>query len=476
MKDLRLTLNWVAENMGVEKCGLDLARLGQRNIAGISIDSRTVAQGEVFVALAGNKFDGHDYAVQALKRGALALVTQRPLAGEVASQSFIVSDPLRALGDLARALRLKQQIKVVAVTGSNGKTSTKDMLAAILKRVDGNVVTTRGNFNNLIGVPLTLFRLSRRTQLAVLEMGMNRFGEISRLTYLAQPDVGLITSVGPAHLEFFGTVSQVARAKGELYAGLPSESVAVVNADEPLLRREAKHFAGNCLYFGIDGRAEVRLGRVSFRGFAGQTLILYGPGAEKGRRVRLNFLGRHNAHNALAAAAAALAVGANWDQISEGLEEARYLNGRLAGFKTNNGQWVLDDSYNANPASVEAGLKVLAELKNKGRRGAILGDMLELGLSGPELHRQVGRLAAALKLDFLALVGPLSRITAAAAKRAGLSKNEVREFENPEQAAAWVAVEGGHGAVVLVKASQSMGLERAVDYLRNGASPVGKVI
>ncbi|GHV56284.1 UDP-N-acetylmuramoyl-tripeptide--D-alanyl-D-alanine ligase [Deltaproteobacteria bacterium] len=460
---------WFMENAGARNCGAALAALADRPVAGLSTDSRTVGPGEVFVALAGARFDGHDHAASALARGALAVVAHRVLPGEAGRKSILVPDTLAALGDLAGSLRRRRRLKVVAITGSNGKTTSKELTASILRLVDRHLLATAGNFNNLVGLPLTLFRLKAQTRLAVLEMGMSGYGEIARLTRIAEPEVALITSVGPAHLEFFGTVGRVARAKGELYAGLKSDALAVVDDDEPLLRREARRFAGNHLYFGSTPRAQVRLGRARPRALAGQSLTLYGPGAEKGRRVELRLLGAHNARNALAAAAAALAAGADWDQIQQGLEAVESVPGRLKAFRTRTGLWVLDDSYNANPASLAAGLAVLGGLKVRGGRGAILGDMLELGPQEAALHRRIGRLAAELRLDFLALVGPLSRAVAAAARRAGLPREAVREFAAPAEAAAWVARSRPRGTAVLVKGSRALQMERAVEYLRLGS-------
>ncbi len=470
MKDLRLTLSWVAEELGTASRGAEVAALEKKLVAGISTDSRTVKPGEVFVALAGENFDGHDHAAAALAKGALAVVAHKRLKGEAAGRALTVADTLAALGLLARALRRRQKLQVVALTGSNGKTTTKEMLAAILSLKDPRLLATKGNFNNEVGLPLTLFRLEKAARIAVLEMGMNHFGEIARLTEIAEPDVGLITSVGAAHLEFFGTVGRVARAKGELYAGLPGSAVAVVDADAPLLVRESKRFGGNKLYFGRGPEAQVRLGRVKSRGWAGQELTLHGPGAARGRRVELKLLGEHNARNALAAAAAALAAGADWDQIAQGLATVETLPGRLAAVRTGSGLWVLDDSYNANPDSMAAGLRVLAGIKTRGARGAILGDMGELGRGQAGHHRHLGRLAAELGLDFLAVVGPLSRAAARAARRAGMAKGAVAEFETPEEAAQWVAETRKPGDALLVKASRKTRLERAVEYLKTAAA------
>lgn len=467
MKELRLNLGWIMDNIGAVKLGPGLSGLSRKHVAGISTDSRTLKPGEIFLALSGPNFDAHDHLQEALKKGALALVVQRALKkGPAADLAITVEDGLFALGQLARALRRRQDLRVIGLTGSNGKTTTKEMLSSILVLKDPHLLATRGNFNNLVGLPLTLFRAEARTRLAVLEMGMNHFGEIARLTEIAEPRVGLITSVGAAHLEFFGTVSRVAQAKGEIYAGLAPEAVAVVDADEPLLVREARHFRGNKLFFGRDAGAQVRLGRVRPRDLGGQDLTIYGPGAEKGRSLRLRLLGAHNAHNALAAAAAALAAGADWDQIVQGLEGVESFPGRLAVIKTDSGRLLLDDSYNANPTSMAAGLRLLGQVKTRGPKGAILGDMGELGRGGPGHHRAIGRLAAELKLDFLALVGPLSSGAARAARQTGLPSKAVAEFDTPEAAAQWVAETQSKKAAVLVKGSRSMHLEKAVEDLK----------
>ncbi|MDR0881998.1 MAG: UDP-N-acetylmuramoyl-tripeptide--D-alanyl-D-alanine ligase [Candidatus Adiutrix sp.] len=466
MKDLRITLGWLADSLGAVKRGAGLDRLDDQLIAGISTDSRTLKRGEIFVALAGANFDGHNHAAEAQLKGALAVVAHQPLSGAAAQVALTVTDTLKALGDLARALRRKQQLRVTALTGSNGKTTTKEMLASILRQADDKLLATRGNFNNLVGLPLTLLQMGRQTRQAVLEMGMNRFGEIARLTAIAEPEVALITSVGAAHLEFLGDIRQVARAKGELFSGLGPAAVAVVDADQPLILKEARRFKGSKLLFGIGPSAQVRLGPIRSRGLDGQTLALYGPGAEKGRLVKLQLLGEHNAHNALAAGAAALAAGADWDQIVAGLEKVEKFPGRLAVVKTPK-LMLLDDSYNANPTSMAAGLRFLGGLKGRGAKGAILGDMGELGRDQNSYHRAVGRLAAQMELDFLALVGPLSASTALGARRGGLPRAAVAEFATPEEAAEWVARTGRPGSTVLVKGSRYMHLERAVDYLRN---------
>lgn len=467
MKDLRLTLDWIIDNSGARKVGPGLAGLSSRLAFGISTDSRTVAPGEVFVALAGECFDGHAHADEALKKGALAVVVHKDLRGEAGRLAIKTPDTLKALGQLANALRRRQNLKVIALTGSNGKTTTKELLASILKKKDPFVLFTKGNLNNQVGLPMTIFQVKEKSRLAIVEMGANHFGEIAYLTSIAEPDVALITSVGAAHLEFFGTVAKAAQAKGELYAGLNSSAIAIVNADEPLLVKQAKAFRGNKLFYGTGPEAQVRLNRVKPRGLQGQEAFLSGPGAEKGLKINLRLLGAHNAQNALAAAAAALAAGADWDQIKAGLEEAESYPGRLHAVKTASGLWILDDSYNANPTSMAAGLKTLTESGYKGPKGAILGDMGELGPKEKAYHRNLGRLAAGLNLDFLAFVGPLSSLAAAAARREGFEKAAVAEFDDAEDAARWVHETRPRRSAVLVKGSRFMKLEKAVSYLQN---------
>ena len=461
MRDMGLTLESLAVAAGVHKWGSALVKLKSHEVCGISTDSRTVTSGEIFVALQGENFDGHHHAEEALNRGALAAILHKPLTGEFEEKVLLVSDTLKALGDIAGALRRLLPLTVVALTGSNGKTTTKEMLASILGLMSENLLATAGNFNNLVGLPKTLFRLNQQITTVILEMGMNHFGEIARLTEIAKPDVGLITSVGAAHLEFFGSISQVAKAKGELYAGLNSGAVAVVDADEPLLVREAAKFSGNKVFFGCGNHSQVRLGDIKLEG-ARQRLTLYGPGAEKGQPINLKLLGQHNAHNALAAATTALVAGATWEQITQGLESIVSFPGRLNLIETQRFT-VLDDSYNANPSSMAAGLKVIGEFQTSGAKGAILGDMKELGAGEIDYHLAIGKLAAE-HLDFLAGVGPLAHGMVLEARRCGLAKENAEFFETPEEASAWVSETKVDGSVILVKGSHSLELNRAVKY------------
>ncbi len=473
LKSRSLSLGWVAEQLGAVELGRQVAANARKKISGISTDSRRMKKGELFVALAGERFDGHDHAAEALAKGAAAVLAHRPLAEDLSDRVIMTPDTLRALGDLAGAILRRGGVKVVALTGSNGKTSVREMIASILRKQDEHLLVTEGNFNNLVGLPLTVFRLQKLSRLAVLEMGMNHFGEIERLTQIASPDVGLITSVGEAHLEFFGSLSQVAKAKGELFAGLKASAVAVVNEDEPLLKRQAKAFKGNKLSFGRSPKAQLRLEKLRLLGLKGQEIKLCGPGCEKGVKIKLSLLGEHNAHNALAAAAASLAAGASWDDIAAGLAEVKAVPGRLRPVKSPDGFWLLDDCYNANPSSMAAGLNFLSQLKGR-PRGAVLGDMLELGGQALSLHRRMGRLAADLNLDFLGLVGPLAAEAGRAARRAGLGAEKLAFFDEPLKASGWLRGRAPKNAVVLIKGSHGVGLQQLVEALLNPLTANGR--
>ncbi len=463
MRDLGLTFGCLVEALGDLVTGAPLeAEILNAKVAGISVDSRTLAAGEIFVALTGENFDGHDYVEAALKAGALAVVVEKSIPNIDAEKCVVVSDSLLALGKMANAIRKKQDLKVVALTGSNGKTTTKEMLASILRRKDPKLLATSGNFNNQVGLPLTIFKVDSEASLAVLEMGTNHFGEIASLGEIAEPNVALITSVGAAHLEHFESVKEVARAKGEIYASLQHGGTAVVNADEPLLVEAAQVFKGHKLYFGQSDNAQVRLLETKSLGLDGQEIIVTGPGLCAPRKIVLRFLGAHNALNAVAAASAALAAGATWAQIICGLEDAEAPKGRLNLVETKNFK-VLDDTYNGNPTSVAAALRFLASLDSELPKGAILGDMLELGKDEAAHHQEIGRLAAEL-VNCLALVGPRSEHTYKGARAFGMSDDKLRHFDLASDAAKWAAASWAPGTVVLLKGSRSSKIEEALNF------------
>jgi UDP-N-acetylmuramoyl-tripeptide--D-alanyl-D-alanine ligase len=430
----------------------------------VATDTRVLAGGELFVALRGPRYDAHRFAAEAAAAGARGLLVER--AVEVDGRSdltiLVVRDTLRALQDLAAARRQALAPCVLAVTGSNGKTTTKEMLAAILAAAGGaaSVLKTTLNLNNLIGVPLTLLRLTGRERHAVVEMGMNAPGEIWRLAEIADPDVGVITNVGPAHLAGVGSLEGVARAKGELFARMRRDAVAVANADDPRVAALAGAFPGRVVRFGAGAEIAAEAVRTGAGGAPAFRLHVGTATAE----VALRVPGRHNVTNALAAAAAAHAVGVGIDAIAAGLASAEAVGNRMRVVALPSGITILNDSYNANPASVAAALQSLAE-SAVGRRIAVLGDMLELGAASAEHHRAVGRLATALGIDALHLFGEYAEETAAGAGGSGMPAAAIHVASSHAAIADAIVRAAGAGDWVLVKGSRGQRMEEVVRLL-----------
>ncbi|MDR3203617.1 MAG: UDP-N-acetylmuramoyl-tripeptide--D-alanyl-D-alanine ligase [Deltaproteobacteria bacterium] len=446
--------------------GAEGLKNSQLKVKAVSTDSRLAGPGTLFVALKGPNFDGRDFVSQAIAKGALAAVVEKGEELKV-DKSLIIetSCSLEALGLMARAVRDLVKPTVVAVTGSVGKTTVKELLRSIVSLGGQDSLIAAGNFNNQVGLPLTLLGLSPTTRLAVLEMGANRMGEIEALTRTAKPNVGLITAVGRAHLEGFGTVENVAKAKSEILEGLERDDYAVYNSNEELLKPYINNFKGLKMTFGEAGSgADVVLTKAVDLGLMGQRISLIGPGLKKPVSLVLKLHGRHNALNAAAAAAAGLAAGFDWEILTLGLSLAEPVEGRFKPKLSNRGLGIIDDSYNANPTSVAAALRCLAALDPLAPKAAILGDMLELGEEAQNLHIRIGRLAVKIGLDYLALVGPLSHFTAQGAAAAGLNARRLKNFSNPEEAAFWIVETAPKGSLVLVKGSRSVGLEKAVEY------------
>jgi UDP-N-acetylmuramoyl-tripeptide--D-alanyl-D-alanine ligase len=392
---IRMHLSEAARVLEAERTGADL------EFSGVSTDTRSLQKDNLFVALQGPRYDGHDFIEQARARGAAGVLVQRRV--ETSLATLIVTHTRLSLGKLAADWRRRFDLPLVAVTGSNGKTTVKEMIAAILNR-RGAALVTQGNLNNDIGVPLTLLALSAMHRYAVIEMGANHAGEIAHLTELARPTVALITNAGPAHLEGFGSIEGVARAKGEIYSGLGEHGVAVINHDDlysPLWRTLARNH--RCLSFGLKPGADVTGEFVMLDGAT--RLRLHTP--HGGATVYLKLLGRHNALNALGACAAALAAGAGLEEVRAGLESMTPVKGRLESKRGVHGAQIIDDTYNANPASLKAALDLLADLPAP--RWLILGDMAELGRQGAALHAEAGRVARARGVERLFATGELSR-------------------------------------------------------------------
>jgi len=426
-------------------------------------DSRTVRRGDLFVALSGPRFDGHQFVAEALRKGAVGALVRHGFKLPGTALLIAVEEPLRAFQDLARAHRRRCDIPVVAVSGSNGKTTTKDMIAAILAE---RFITlkTEGNLNNHIGVPQTLLRLTSRHEAAVIEMGISGPGEMARLCEIAEPTHGVLTNIGPTHLETLGDVRAVARAKGEMLDALPADGMAVLNADDVFYDELRARVRGRILSFGFSRRADVRALHVETQGPSATTLRVGVRERARPFAVRLATAGAHNVANALAAVAAGLAVGVGEGAIRSGL--ARY---RPAGMRSEVRRWrgmtVLNDCYNANPASMRAALRWLTEARGTGRAIAVLGDMLELGGGTTQAHHSIGEEAARLGTDYVLTVGVLAAGIAAGARSAGMPAACVITARDHATAAERLRGILRKGDVVLLKGSRGARMERVLEAL-----------
>jgi UDP-N-acetylmuramoyl-tripeptide--D-alanyl-D-alanine ligase len=425
-------------------------------INSVGTDSRAIESGQLFVALKGENFDGHDYAAQSLQQGACAVMVSQ----EVAGPAVLVKDTRLALGDLSAYWRNKFSMPVVAITGSNGKTTVKEMLASILKVAagdDAKVLATQGNLNNDIGLPLTMLKIEQQHEYAVLEMGMNHRGEIRYLTKLAKPNVALVNNAGSAHIGELGSYEAIAEAKGEIFEGLAKDGIAIINADDVFADFWKKLAAQNKqMTFGLNQQANVS---------ARYQLNVMNSNIEMTTPIgNVNFdlpaPGEHNVRNALAAATAALALNVPLNKIAEGLTHFAGVKGRLqskAGFA---GAKVIDDTYNANPLSMKAAIDVLAG--NQGTRIFVMGDMAELGDDAAEMHAEIGAYAKAAKIQTFYALGQL---TPEATKAFGASG---KHFESVETLVDALRKEMNSNVTVLVKGSRSARMERVVDLIQAG--------
>lgn len=433
-------------------------------VSGVSTDSRTVKEGELFFALRGERFDGHDFVQAALLRGAVGAVVSRLPAGLSCSRDYcliLVDDPLAALQRWAKVYRSRFQVVAVGITGSTGKTTTKELVARVLS-CRWPTLATRGNFNNEIGLPLTLLELGPEHGALVVEMGMRGPGEIAFLCSLAQPNSGVITNIGLAHVERLGSQENIAAAKGELLESLAPGSLAVLNYDDPFCRRLGKASHCRVRYYGFGDGADVRAQDLTAtpQGYTFTALF-------EGRRVKvfLPLWGRHNVANALAALALGFYHGLEPEAMASALGAVSSPAMRLEPAAGIRGSLLLNDAYNANPTSTKAALAVLAE--RRGRRAvAVLGDMLELGEYSTAAHREVGAVAADLKIDLLLTVGELAREVAAGALAAGMAADRVHSFATKEEALHFLEKNLQEGDLVLIKASRALHLETLVEALR----------
>ncbi len=449
---------------------------GERDVhfTGVSIDTRTVEDGQLFVAIRGPNHDAHRYLDRAAAAGAAGLLVRRDaeLPNDLPERLAVVAvdDTTAALGTLAAGHRARFRGPVVGITGSNGKTTSKEMCAAILA-VKAPCLKTEGNLNNEFGLPLTLLRREAEHASLVIELGMNHRGEIARLAKIARPTIALITNIGTAHIGQLGSREEIAREKGDLFAALDPDGVAVVNRDDPRVEAQARRAPGAQLSFGHDPSADVRANRVHFLDEGAFQFELDTPHGS--REVVVPGLGETIVINALGASAAALAAGAGLDDVVEGLAGFENVGGRMARRLLPGDVVVIDDSYNANPQSMRAALESLSQLKGKGRAVAVLGDMGELGDEADRAHRDAGRWAAELGIDLLVAVGDSADAVAAGAREGGLAADCVRTEPagDPESTGRALAELVEAHDWVLVKGSRAMKLEKVIDSLarRRGA-------
>jgi UDP-N-acetylmuramoyl-tripeptide--D-alanyl-D-alanine ligase len=437
----------------------------------VSIDTRSLSRGAFFVAIRGENHDAHGFLAAALDAGAAGLLVERgraaPAEAARARAVVEVNDTTRALGALAAGHRAGFAGPLVGVTGSNGKTTSKEMCAAILD-VCGPCLRTRGNLNNQFGLPLTLLEREAEHRFAVIEMGTNHPGEIAALAALARPTIGLITNVGSAHVEFLGSREGVAREKGALFEALPPDGVAVVNADDAQVREQAPRTRARVLLFGAAPDAEVRAVSVRALGARG---FAFGLVAPAGRiEVEVAGIGDTTVQNALAAAAAALAAGADLAAVRRGLARWTPVHGRMEPRTLAGGVHLIDDSYNANPQSVDAALRSLARLRGAGRAFAVLGSMGELGSAAEDAHRDAGALAAELGIDWLVAVGEHADQIAAGARAGGMDPARICAAESHAEASRHLRGLLAAEDWVLVKGSRSSRMERVIEALAGGSA------
>jgi UDP-N-acetylmuramoyl-tripeptide--D-alanyl-D-alanine ligase len=432
--------------------------------SGWSIDTRTLKPGDLFFAIIGPNFDGHRFVPQALQQGACAaVVSDAAAAGD--GPAIVVADTLRALQDLAAAWRRSLPARVVGITGSAGKTTTKEMTRQAVEAAF-SVHASRGNLNNLFGCPLSLLELAPAHQVAVLEMGMSYPGELTRLAEIADPDIGVLTNVSGAHLAHFASLDEVADAKAELFDGMRTNATGVFNADDERCRRIMADFPGYAFTFGIERPADLMASEYRMDGLEGCRFEArhHHNGSTRRLDVRLKFVGVHHVYNALAALSAGWMLGIDLEAMARSLAELAPLRMRGRVLSLGQGVRVLDDSYNSNPAAMRFALDVLRDAEPSsagGRKVVVFGDMLELGETELEAHREIGRAMAACGADLIVGVGLLA---ATAVEQVPAERG--RHFGSAAEAAAFAAEAAREGDLFLVKGSRGVGLEKVVERLK----------
>jgi UDP-N-acetylmuramoyl-tripeptide--D-alanyl-D-alanine ligase len=457
-------LQWVADAVG----GRVAAGDPEQAIGTVTTDSRTLRPGDFFVALRGPKFDAHDFVEEAYRRGATGAMLERGhRAGRVDPPGIVeVGDTTKGLQDLAHAVRRAAGTRVIAITGSAGKTTTKDTIAEFLS-TRLRVVKNRGNLNNHIGLPLSLMQLRERPDVAVMELGMNHAGEISTLVAIAEPEVRVWTNVGDAHIGFFASPDAIADAKAEILERAESGHLLVCDADDPRVMTRARRFAGRVVTFGVSEDATVRARQVEDLGIHGMRATVTTPVGE--RQITTPLLGRGNLANVLAATAVAIDFGVSLDAVATSASRLQAADRRGAVRALGGNVTLIDDSYNSSPAALARALDVLAKDTQGVRRVAVLGEMLELGDHATRLHRESGRTAAQSGIDVLFVIGAApARAMVDGAIDAGMPAGAVRYFEDSEAAASVIANEIRDGDVVLVKGSRGTRTDVVADSIAAG--------
>ncbi len=436
------------------------------SFAGVSTDSRSIRPGELFFALRGERFDGHRFIAEALQRGGRGGVVDRQEGEWSADQTIAiiqVADTHQALGDLANRWRRRHPIPLIAVVGSNGKTTTKEMVAGILGQ-KGAVLKNPGNLNNLIGLPLSLLKMNAKDRVAVLEMGMNRTGEILRLTRIAEPDMGILTNIGPVHVEGVGSLKGVMEAKGELLQGMGAHGRLIFNADDPRVVKLSRGFTGQKTAFGINNPADWLARDIVTREDGGISFQLAGP--INGIAVALQLMGAHQVYNALAAAAATSHLGVTIEEIKKGLEAFQTPPMRMELITLREGIKIINDAYNANPPSMESALRTLEGVRGE-RKIAVLGDMWELGEYAQQAHHEIGRQVKERGIDLLFLLGQFAPHVARGAQEAGMAPQAIHIGEDHHAVSRRLARALKKGDWVLIKGSRIMKMEAIIKELRD---------
>lgn len=476
------TVEELREVISAKVLASDGVSWAKQRIRGISLDTRSLQPGDLFLALQGDRFDGHDFVATALARGAVGAIVLDSYdvsgiflkRGSKRAQPFIlgVRDPLHVYQQLAAYHRSRFHIPVVAVTGSNGKTTTKEMVASVMAH-RWKILKTEGNLNNRVGVPQTLLRLNERHKGAVIEMGVDNLGQTTRLCEIVRPTIGIITNIGPDHLEFFGTMEVSAQAKAEILDLLPPDGVAILNADDSYYDYLAARARCRVVSFGFSSKADVRAMDLKSDGRNGTIFRLLLPGMVRHTAVHIRVQGDHNVTNALAAGAVGSVLGLSGGVIAQGLSRFRPAAMRSQ-VRVSQGVKLIIDCYNANPASMKAAVQLLAQTGAKRKRIAVLGDMLELGPNAAQMHEEVGGFVARHGIDQLVACGLLGRSLAKGAKQAGLDQAHILEVPDARAASAAIKTFVKPGDIVLIKASRGMKLELVADALRGATHTTRK--